>query len=255
MAIKKSTETAITNYNEALAKLAAKQKDVEKNTGGGSNYSILGGKLKLAGNEIPGNQMGVICLDAVLMNVLYTEAYDPDEKTAPACYAYGTDEESMTPHDEVEKPQSEDCKSCEHNQWGSAEKGRGKACSNRRRIACIPAGIFNQNGKFEPYTEAADFESSTISMLNIPPTSLKGWGAFVKALTNTNVPTLGVIARVSVEMNPYATVSFSALSRVPMGLIPTIMKRYEEAQKLMETPFPKASEAPVKMGKTTKKKY
>jgi hypothetical protein len=53
----------------------------------------------------------------------------------------------MGPHPSMQadanfQPQSDLCKTCEHNQWGSADKGRGKACQNRRRLTMIPAGVF-----------------------------------------------------------------------------------------------------------------
>jgi hypothetical protein len=246
--------SALVNYDAKLLDLAQKQAVSEKNTGGGANFSIRGGILKLAGNEIPNNQMGVICLDSIILNAYYTEAFDPDEKSPPECYAFGYDEDEIAPHEDCSKPQADDCKSCEHNQWGSAEKGKGKACGNRRKIACIPAGIYTKDGKFDPFTEAEDFENSKISMLTLPPTSLNSWGAFIKTLAATKIPSLAVMTRVIVEQDQYPKVNFSAIIRVPMGLLPVIIKRYEEAKELMITPYTKVSEAP-KPDKNKKRKY
>lgn len=57
--------------------------------------------------------------------------------------------------------QQRDCATCPHNQWGSDEDGRGKACKNMRRIYILP------EGQMFPL------------LLTLPPTSLKNFSNYL----------------------------------------------------------------------------
>jgi hypothetical protein len=57
--------------------------------------------------------------------------------------------------------QKRDCTTCPHNQWGSAEDSRGKACKNMRRIYILP------EGNLLPL------------LLTLPPTSLKNFSDYI----------------------------------------------------------------------------
>ena len=57
--------------------------------------------------------------------------------------------------------QEKDCATCQYNQWGSDEDGRGKACKNMRRIYILP------EGEMFPL------------LLTLPPTSLKNFSNYL----------------------------------------------------------------------------
>src|ERR1700761_5118895 len=142
------TGTNLVNYNEKWAQQAAQYAEQEKLVGG-TFISTRGGTLSIGEEVLPGNQMVVIVLDVVNENTFYDNKFDPDNRQPPLCYAFGRSADEMAPHESMQvdleyfQPQAETCSVCPHNAWGSAEKGRGKACQNRRRIALIPAGYYN----------------------------------------------------------------------------------------------------------------
>ena len=57
--------------------------------------------------------------------------------------------------------QEKDCATCQYNQWGSDEGGRGKACKNMRRVYILP------EGEMFPL------------LLTLPPTSLKNFANYL----------------------------------------------------------------------------
>lgn len=240
--VKKETQ-ALASYEEEFAKQAEEYANQEAGTGGGKFFSIRGGTLALNGAPIPGNQMAVVIVDSLLVNAFYQGDYDPDSPQGPSCYAFGRDEKTMVPHEECGEKQSDGCTDCPNNQFGSASKGRGKACKNGRRIAVIPAGLINKQGVFERAKDES-FASEEVIYLNLPPTSLQGFGAYVKQVAGAlKRPPHGVITLVKVgkdSTNTYPKVTFEMEGPVPDELIPTVIARNKETKAIIEFPFPKA---------------
>ena len=95
--------------------------------------------------------MGVVILDSILENIHYDGEYDSDNVQGPDCFAFGRSDEEMAPHEAVITAGTQvhdNCVDCPSNEWGSAEKGKGKDCRNTRRIAMILAGKFDKSGEF-----------------------------------------------------------------------------------------------------------
>ena len=135
---------------EAKAKIAEAAQ--RKTGGGGAFFSTAGGILKYGGTAMPGNQMVVIILADIMENVYYDAPYDPEVPASPKCFAFGKSEREMQPHEAVAledcfEQQADTCSECPHNEWGSAAKGKGKACSNGMRLAMIPAGVYSAKGR------------------------------------------------------------------------------------------------------------
>lgn len=261
MATKKKETTAMTNYDAEYAKLAAQYADQEANVGGGQFFSTRGGVLKFNDSPVPNNQMAVVIVDAIMENVFYDSDYDPDAITSPKCYAFGRDENSIQPHEDCEEAQSGGCAACPHNQWGSAEKGRGKACSNRRRLALIDAGQLTKDGAFEPHSDPAAFAKAEIAFLKLPPTSIKGFASYTKQLAKVQkLPPFGVFTLVSLESDPRTQFKlvFEQLDVVPSALQKTIFERHKEARELIEFPYAKvepATEKPRAAKTRSRKKF
>ncbi len=235
--------TAVTNWDEELAKDAQAAVATEASTGGAPAFSIKGGVLMFNDVAIPNNEVAVIVLDSLIENAYYDTDYDADNITPPTCFAFGRDETTMAPHQTVfehEQAQNETCKGCQFNAFGTADKGRGKACGNRRRMMLIPAGEIDKNGVFVAETDAGEIERSIAGQLKIPPTSLKLWGNYVKQVAGTmNRPPHGVITKMKVVPDPKSQfkVTFQLLGKVPNDLMAAVMERRKEALIQIETPY------------------
>lgn len=259
-----SKSTAVAKWDEELARQAQIAAAVEESTATGQFFSLKSGVLSFNDNPMPDNQMAVVILDSILENVFYDGPYDPDNVQAPRCFAFGRDEKTMEPHKIVVEAgnsmagASGGCAGCEMNEWGSADKGRGKACRNTRRLAMIPAGNFDPNtGKFKAFTDPDQFESSPIGFLKLPVTSVKGYAAFVKQVAGAlKRPPFGIFARVAVKPDPNTQfkVVFEPLGQVPDNLMGLVMSRREEAVASIESPYSLPEEEEAKPARGPKGK-
>lgn len=241
--------TNLVNYDEAYAKLAQQQADEEQT--GGQFITTKGGVLSFNEEELPGNQMCVIVLDAVRENTYYSEKYDADNVVPPKCYAFGRGNEELAPHESMAKhldyfePQAEECSTCPFNEFGSADTGRGKACQQRRRLALIPAGFYSKKPKsrdfdLELFTDAKHFQTADMAFLKIPVTSTKRWSQYVTQLSaQFHRPSFGVITRIWLENDAKHQfhVHFEMIEELPNELTPIIFARNEEAKKAIITPY------------------
>lgn len=245
-----SETRALTNYDKAYADMARQYAEDNQVTGG-AFVSTKGGVLSFNDEELPGNQMAVVVLDAVKENTYYAEKYSADTPTAPTCYAFGRGAEAMAPHismaDHLDYfvPQSNDCASCRHNVFGSAEQGRGKACQNRRRLAMIAAGYYepkrgSRDFDLQLFTDPKHYETAEIIMLKLSVGSVKNWSKYVGQISAAHhLPPFGVITRVSIEPDPkyqYVT-HFEMLEPLPEDMAALLFARNDEAVRSIITPY------------------
>jgi hypothetical protein len=186
-AVRKNTLPA--NIEKQMKEDAAKGAKKVANIGVGQFMSIRGGILAFQGTPVPGNKMLAVVLADIFENAWYKEEFDADNPTPPNCYAFGDDEQSMAPHAQAEDKQSDACSGCEKNKFGTAEKGRGKACKNGMRMAVMHADSLKGDVT----------KDAQVAFLKIPPTSMPGWAQYVKSLENLHGrPAYGVITEISV---------------------------------------------------------
>ena len=233
------------NWDEQLAQQAKVAAEMESGAAGGQFFSLKGGILSWNDNPLPGNAIVAVILDHVLENVFYEGEFDSENPTPPCCFAFGRDSSDMRPHEAVIKNKSDQhdfCAGCPMNQWGTADKGKGKACRNTRRLALIPAGEINaKTGEVaKTFEDAAHYESAGIGFLKMPVTSVKPFANFVQSVASVFArPPHGVIVKISVE--PDAKTQFKVvvepLAKCPDKIMPAIMKRHEEARALIEFPY------------------
>lgn len=224
--------TEVMKWEEQMAKEAEVAAKQEEGVAGGQFFSLKGGRLSWMDNELPNNEMAVIILDSVLENVFYEGAYNPDNVQSPTCFAFGRDAKTMAPS--IDDPVSKVCEGCPKNEWGSADTGRGKACSNVRRLAMIPAGELKET--FEMYD---DFEA-TEGYMKLNVMSVKGYANYVTQLANTiHRPPYGVVTRVKVvpDNKSQFRVTFEAMQELDGKVMPTIMKRHEEVASIIDFPY------------------
>lgn len=95
-----------------------------------------------------------------------------------------------------------DCSRCPMNQWGSAQKGRGKACQERHMLFLLRVG-----------------EHLPI-LVNCPPSSLGNVRKYMMRLTSKGVPYYTVATALSLERDKNADgISYSRIVAEPIGAV------------------------------------
>lgn len=250
-----SKSNALVKWDEELAKQAEIAAGMEANTGGGQFFSLKGGILSWQDAPLPNNQMAVVILDSIFETTYYEGEYDPDTPQSPVAFAFGRDEKTLTWHENSDPEfAGKLCSESEVCQWGSADRGRGKAARETRRLAMIPAGTFNQSGKFEMFDDEEHFASTAIGFMKLPVTSVKGYASFVKQVAGAlRRPPFGIVTKVKVVPDPKTQfkVVFEPIMNIPDELMGAIMQRHEEAKSTIDFPYTPVDEeqaAPPKRG-------
>lgn len=165
---------------------------------------------------------GVI-VDFCAANYYYPEDFDRNNIVPATCLALGLEPTTMTPVATSPEVQSKDCASCWANQWESAAKGRGKACSNTRLLAILP-----------PDADA----STQMLVLRTSPTAIKAFDAHVAGVARTlQRPIRGVITKFTFSAeSEYPTVRFTVDSPVDADLWAAVDARKDEARQMLLTP-------------------
>lgn len=210
------------------------------------------GVLTLNEKRVEGNRLQVVILGIVYAKQWFKERYVQGASDTPGCYAFGKEsDKGLIPHAQVPEKQSESCDTCEHNQFNTAEVGRGKRCSDVRRLLVLLATDLQKDGEEETNKAIAKAQHYQIT---VPAGSLKGFGKFLAGLNG--VTPHGAMEEAITEItctgNPGKayTVDFTYLDTVPAQAMPALMKRGEAAWDLLSQPFPviahDAPKAPVK---------
>lgn len=203
--------------------LAAMQKRIGQPTG--NSIRITQKKtFKLPnGEESPGPIHGVI-VDFVSFNAFYSEIYDPDDITPPDCFAIGNDRTTMGPPDEVNgvplaDKQNDKCATCPQNQWGSARRGKGKACGNNYKLAVLPPDAT---------------PDTPLQILKVSPTALRAFDSYVSGLLRTyQAPPRAFVTEFSLDpASDYPSLRFGNPTPNP-ELFAMAQERLEEARELL----------------------
>lgn len=271
MAKKPTASTAVANYDEELARLASGSATLTDSGGGGRFFSTRAGVLQFDDTPLPGNQACVIVAAWCLENVFYEGAYDADNRTPPTCFAFcknPDEKEEMAPPEIVDKEdaferQSDECKGCPQNEWGSAAQGRGKACSNRRRLALLPAGTYKsagRNGGFEleVIDDAEHFRTAEAGFLKIPVMSGKGFDAYVRDVAEQfKRPLFAVYTRVYLTPDPKSQfkVNFELIEPVTdNAVLGSLMERFRKLHEEIDFPYTPFTEEETPQPKAANKK-
>ena len=242
----KAPGTALRKWDEELAKYASAKKEEEASVALGKFVSLKSGVLSFNGNAVAGNKMNIVVLDSVLENHYYTEAYDSDNPASPVCFAFGRADGEMAPHEKSSEPQHDTCKGCPQNEFGSAEKGRGKACKNVRRLSLIPEdAIESPEGVAE-----AEVAFLKLSVLNV-----KGWAGYVQQLESTlRRPPFAVVTEISVVPDPKSQfkVNFKYVESVPDAMIEALIAKVEGGKDGIMFPYTAMEAKPAPPAKPNK---
>lgn len=194
------------------------------------------GLLKVDGEEVEGNKLPVIIVTYGLMKTYYEEAYDPDAQQGqtPDCFAFASaapgEEEKMVPHPVAPNKQAEACTGCPHNAFGTAIKGKGKRCQDKRRVLCM--------------VEVKDKKSiaeAQVRQFEIPPGSLRNWGAYLKGLkeiTNSgNVRTVVTELSTKPAENAYQLI-FKPVRALSKEQALAVIEKGKQCEPDLAAPFP-----------------
>lgn len=227
---KKTPGTAVTSWDEELAKLAQAEVARQRAVIGGNTLSIRGSKFKLGGAEL-GTELRVVILDSVFCNNYYDRDFDPQNPTPPACFALSEDGVAMAPHPSSPAAQSRTCESCAHFQWGSAKGGtrKGKECREGRALSLIHA---DNSGDEEAIAAAM------VVRLNVGPTSVPNWAGFVKLLqVQYGRPTFAVVTRLGFDpQSDYEKLTFTFDAPLERGLVDAVGARRAAAREALMAP-------------------
>jgi hypothetical protein len=240
--------TAITKWDEQLAKMAQDSAKVVEGLAGGGSFIKTRGGLFYKDMPIPDNKMRVVVVDHVLINSFYEGKFDPEDPTIPICYAFGTNAHLMEPHSDSEKPQSKQCDGCPQNEWGTADVGRGKACKNGVRLALMVEGDLD------------DVATAEIAYLQLPPTSGKPWAGYVRQIAEVqHRPPLGVITEIQWLADPKT--QFKIVPRYienieDMEILGALIEKNKKVSKEIQFPYVQIAEtAKPKQQRQGRRKY
>lgn len=242
----KSKGTALVSVEKELLAQANVAKATEESVALGQFFQLEGGVLAFNGSPIKDNKMEVIIVDHVLQNVYYKGKFKAGVPQSPICYAFGRNDKELKPHEKSPEPQNENCKTCQHNEFGTSDVGRGKACKNGRRLACIAADVLDKPG---------NIVDAPLAYLAVPVTSVRGWAGYVSNLANSlNIPPLGVVTEVEVvkDKKTQFKVVFKAKERITdKAALSALLQRQKLVAKEIIFPYPEieADESPRSKGR------
>lgn len=256
---KKQETTALARWDEELAAAAQAAEALAKQQGGGGakTISTKSATMSIDGNPVPGNALVGVIAGFTMCNKYYEEDFDPDQPASPVCYAYGQNKDEMGPHDEAEKPQHERCVGCPQNEFGSAARGKGKACRNTYQLLVLPAGNYDHRAdRFEAPVDPSEVEGAELYSLGVPPTSLKAFSGYVSQLSGNLRPPWAVFTKIGVVPDPKTQqrLTFQFVENTPTELLATLKAKNAEAMKVIEVAFPKNSERETPAPKAVKGK-
>lgn len=232
---KRTEVTLPEDWEQQLAKYATQaSKTAEASAGGGSWLSFKGGVLTYKGVPVQNNETELVVLDQVLENLYYEGAYDPNTPTSPVCFALAREKDELVPHEKSPSKQSDDCASCEHNKFGSAAQGRGKACKNSQRLAVLAVG----DGSLEQLAE------TEVTFAKLPVTSVANYANYVQKMQAlySGMPPFAFVTRL--KLIPDAKSQFKVLfdfsRRLTKEELGVVFSRVKEAEPQMipADPYP-----------------
>lgn len=238
VAVRKNTLPV--NWEQKMKEDARRYKSAADNVAIGQFMSIRGGILAFQGTPVPGNKLRCVVLEAILENTYYKAEFDQDNPSSPVCFAFGRagEEEQMAPHEKSPEPQHEDCASCEWNKFGTAEKGRGKACKNGWRMAIMHADSLD-----------GDLKDAQIAFLKIPPTSIPSWAGYLKQIATQlgERPVYSLITEIAVVGDPRSQfkVTFTLVDVIKdRKVLGAVFAKHQEVSDGIDFPYQPMEAAP-----------
>lgn len=221
--VPEAPKTAIMSIQEQIAQQLARQNEAAQSLrSSGSYIGFKNAQLRVDGIAIPANQLDVRVLAALSERAWYSKDFDADAVQVPDCYALDDD----VPHDQAKNPQSGSCAECAHNKWGSASRGKGKACRESARVIVIPANV--------------PLASAQMYTAKVPVTSLSTVTSFTSRCGQANKLMGEFVTKLSVTEDKK---TFFKVHLVPVEVtadmdMAALLKAQNAAYELAMTPYP-----------------
>lgn len=228
-----STGTALQPWEQRMAEKAAQAAETAQSTGGSSpSIGTRGGVFTIDGAEVEGNVLQVVILDFVVDVTYYESDFDPDDITPPTAFALGRNEKTLEWHEDSHPDfAGQPLKDSPVFQWGSADKGRGKAAKSRRRLMVISSDDLEE-----------DVASAEVRKLTVPVTSGKEFDAYVKQLkVGHNRAPCGVLTEIRIKPHPkyQFELKFKMLGLVEDEVMSDILDKVDSIEAELFTPYAK----------------
>ena len=236
--------------SELAEQFASFARDVEETAAGlsGAGWAFIstkGGEFKYKQEPLD-SPLRVAIVGVAHENTYYDKAFDPESTEPPKCTAIGRSQSTLAPPAEWPTKESESCKDCWANAWGSG-RGRGKACANRVRLCVVP--IY----------KGVDVAKVEGARLRVPPTSLPNFNklvAEVKALNNGVANVFAHLVEVDLESDPKTMfkMTFKVVGTFPEAVIRMLHSRITEASGPLLQIFDPAASDDVEEARSKPKK-
>lgn len=215
---------SLEEIQKQLAVVAVEENSNEKVTSS-RHLSVKGRRFSL-GDERLGEELDVVVVATSFENAYYESAYNPDKVQPPSCFAVAEKESDLESHATSPNAQGDSCSGCPMNEWGSGS-GKSKACKNGRRLVLLAYG---KDG----------LDDGDAVVLRLPPTSLKNWSSYAKAVTaRTGVPTFAVVTRLSFDpKSDWPVVTMNLVKPIDNASeLTSIMERQQEFKDIAVEPY------------------
>lgn len=227
VAVKKENAVVTGSWRDKAAKsLVQQQGTLAKLPVGGSTFvSFRNGMLTLGGQRLI-NPMPIILLASGFERTYYSKDFQADVKTAPDCYSF----DGVSPHEASKASQSDSCKTCRWNAFGS--RGKGKGCKEGARLAFVSADAVN---------DADRLKSEPILQARLSVMNSRTFAQFASAKSAAGEALWEGVTVMRVEPDPktqYA-VSWKVESVVlSEEIMDAIAARADEAEAMVVAPYP-----------------
>jgi len=234
---------ALQPWEKRAAERAARASTTAASTGGASqSINTRGGRFTIDGAEVEDNVLRCVVLDFCIDNHLYNDDFDPDHLSNPDCFALGriynpSKGEPMGPKpEEVDEPKSDICWTCEYggnNAWGTADRGRGKACKNTRRLLLISEGDLEE-----------DLGAAEVRKLTVPVTSGRAWDAYVEQVKQHGRDPAGVLTQIDIKPDPKTQfkLTFKMIGLIEDEAMTEVLDKADSVESELFKPYGKPGE-------------
>lgn len=226
--------TEVVSWKDKLKGYAKEAVTIAEQAGGsGGNFiSFKSGQITFNKSPCTGNKLDTIVIAQTFENAYYEDEWDPGNPKPPVCFAFGPNEDEMAPHEKSTSPQASSCASCEHNKFGSAEKGKGKACKNVMRLALLPA---------KPL-DVEVLSKCDAAYAKLPVTSVKGFATYIQRLSAAHeLPPFAFVTQIGTvpDAKSQFKVTFEDIANLSEDdeLMDVLIKRHEEQVEMIGFPY------------------
>lgn len=208
----------------------------------GAFIGTAGAKFRI-GNHVLGNTIAGVILGTCYVNAL-RGSYEPGAPyEQPRCFATAWRENELAPDPkDVHDPIAPDCAHCPLAAFGTADKGKGRACRRQKRLAIVPvAAELAASGEVE-----ASHVAGAPYIVHVPPSSTGVWAGYVQSVMAAHHrPVWAMVTAISLVPNQGKQggfgMEFAAGAPLSIHALAAAQRQIPRATELLRAPFPASS--------------